>query len=288
MRKRLNVSLEEIGVLIAGLCGFGALETMALLALSQGFWFGWILAGVAGVFLGGVIAFAQNMRHDRIADENQPIVIHASASTTPKTQEETTNEPIPDLIEPVEGFRSWRIELDIAPTPSAHLSSMSIGVANLALKPGENLAQCRKSEYFVISKNENEVHAAPNKSCACGFYAVSNLTDIPLDYEWRYNPETYEPYIIGVAEGYGKVLQYDKGWRAEKMRVSALIDPCAIVPWSTPDERYHRMLEFVAEQYDVPILNAVPELKRTEVPDEHRRVREGSLHRADSDDRTDG
>jgi len=77
-------------------------------------------------------------------------------------------------------------------------------------------------------------HLVPDPDCSCGFYAVTNDSDLPRNRG-----------IPAVVEGWGRVQMHRNGWRAQFARVTALVAE----GW-----RDGRRLRRVADRYGAPIL----------------------------------
>ena len=74
--------------------------------------------------------------------------------------------------------------------------------AHTAWEPGENVAKC--SGAFG--------HTAPGENCTCGFYASYTMNGLMSG----------PGYVVGVVEGYGRVILHERGFRAEKMVIKAV------------------------------------------------------------------
>lgn len=127
---------------------------------------------------------------------------------------------IPDLIEPIIGWRCWGINKDgtlrALTSPHAYLGFgyHSWGVEWPPRKTAA--AACEKLErsgfYRIIRElspdrepPKNCEHV-PEESCSCGFYAARRLRDVP----------NYEHGVAyGLVAMWGKVIEHNGGWRAQ-------------------------------------------------------------------------
>jgi hypothetical protein len=113
----------------------------------------------------------------------------------------------PDLIEPVVGFRSWRIFRD-GPA-RGELSSPQVPVA---WQEPVMRAECRR---FRRAEDLLEApHAAPDPVCGCGICARHKPTDdfSRVDFQG----------VSGIVTVWGRIVVDGRGMRAEYTRVEAL------------------------------------------------------------------
>lgn len=105
------------------------------------------------------------------------------------------------------GLRRWKLTTD------GYLESP---IQTYYWEGGENRAGCDSvmSSAFPAYLRE-EFHQF--KRCSCGFYALSSKERL----------NDYPGPIIGVLEGWGKVVIGEKGWRSEKGAVKAIVLPPA-------------------------------------------------------------
>lgn len=71
-----------------------------------------------------------------------------------------------------------------------------------------------------------ESHQAPAEGCHCGIYAVG---DFLLLTEYAHNSGLLDflgsRLLFGLVEGFGKILEYEAGWRFEQARILAIAPP---------------------------------------------------------------
>lgn len=101
----------------------------------------------------------------------------------------------PDMVGVVTGIRRFTIYED---------ADLLSPYAAKAWQCGWNKAECLCT-----------AHAAPNANCSCGFYA----------YYGADQTESHVGNVTGIIEASGRVIVGSKGFKAEKARVVALIEP---------------------------------------------------------------
>jgi len=203
-----------------------------------------------------------------------------SLFTKPEPSEEPTGAHvvIPDSATPVYGFRLWTIERVMAKLLGTY-GPWTVG---------RNEARCESSltpGYPMItttsSTTTTKAHPAPDPSCRCGFNALDTWEHLELKAGHYGGPQvvtfggtstTYPawvegnvedilyPQVPGVAKGWGRVAIHTGGWRSQFAEIVALIDLCAVLPWFERDESYHKLLEYSAKHYGVPIIEHIPDL----------------------------
>ena len=112
---------------------------------------------------------------------------------------------IPDLVEPIEAWRVWRFA-------GGRLQSM---YSILPWEPREAFkAHCAMRQvmpYFAgvqRSPDARPLHDAPHDPCRCGIYASKLETQAVA-------MRNLETHVLGRVALWGKVIEYDKGYRAE-------------------------------------------------------------------------
>lgn len=129
----------------------------------------------------------------------------------------------PDLIQPIVGYRLWRYEagrFDVRLLP--------LGVADdaMAWKAWDGAwrrwvtASCRRA-----SEPGSDV---PNERCTCGFYAMKSPDEpeLLLMLSLHRASSGSEPWlgiVLGRVHLAGKVIEHDRGYRAERARIVELI-----------------------------------------------------------------
>lgn len=207
---------------------------------------------------------------------------------------------IPDGIEPLIGYRGWKVrEVDGKPMlkavsyeeywPPGNVAAEAICSgrqprAEITLHeiPEEDFANCaREIEELIQSWSEqwSDPHEPPNESCRCGLYAR-------LDRD-----EVVDGEVTGQIEAWGKIVKGAYGFRAQYARIKGLYLRGAshgfFGAFGNEDEVIEaRMaaIQPIADHYGVPILDA-PEKKRTPIS-EVAPARGVRLHREPFDDTT--
>jgi hypothetical protein len=152
----------------------------------------------------------------------------------------------PDLIEPILGWRCWRVVPDPA-TGRARLAS----VYHEALWPtrSELTASCRRYRlrrrppWLAMS-----THEAPDDRCTCGIYAATTAAGaLPyLDvYPWQRQPGAGA--ALGLVWLWGTVVHCERGWRATHAYPLQVF-----VVAATPDDTIRRGVRDLAE-YGAPV-----------------------------------
>jgi hypothetical protein len=117
-----------------------------------------------------------------------------------------TTTTVPDLIEPVVGFRKWGIV-------RGHLSSPFIP---LAWREREVHARCYPANRTLVFGHGwlDEPHDAPHPECQCGVYAYHRP---PPD-----GPIPYLDRVAGIVALWGRMEVHADGMRAQHARIEAL------------------------------------------------------------------
>ena len=112
----------------------------------------------------------------------------------------------PDLIDPVVGFRKWRLVRDRLTSP----------FIPLRWEASEIHAECYPANRTLMFGRGwlAEPHAAPHPDCKCGIYAYHRPP--------HRGPIPYLDRITGVVALWGKIEVHRDGMRAEHARIGAL------------------------------------------------------------------
>jgi hypothetical protein len=156
-------------------------------------------------------------------------MLNAPFSSSPMDDrpEVAKNFRVPDGIEPISALRVWRVDSDL------RLHSLN---REATWVPGEWLtAHCSIKD-----------HTAPREGCTCGVYAAKDLNQL--------TPVVGAPAIVGKVRLAGKIIEHDRGYRAERARIVELL----------PTEGKSQLTESVAGRYGVPIGDEIPALS---IPD---------------------
>lgn len=146
----------------------------------------------------------------------------------------------PDLVEPLAGFRSWRVANGRLISPyvpcrwEGRILHAACWDANRGLQGGRG---------WLV-----EPHDSPDPACQCGIYAY----DSPgLQ---TYHGESW--WCEGVISAWGRVVVHGTGWRAEHARVEALALP------GGEDPRLAAAVREIAARIQVPVVprEALPDV----------------------------
>lgn len=93
----------------------------------------------------------------------------------------------------------------------------------------------------------------PTLNCTCGIYAGSLLSEVrQVSYA-----RSHLHLAFGIVQGWGRVVEHERGWRAEYARPVALLRPVARLRstrFHPRSRRRLRELEALAEIYAVPVI----------------------------------
>lgn len=136
---------------------------------------------------------------------------------------------VPDGITPLIGYRLWRVieeRGEIVLSPLNFESRDWVGATS-----GWVSSACGGSELWVSPEGELEWpdrHRAPGEECACGFYAMKQLTPEMLlgassRHAHRVGSRSDERFVLGRVQLAGKIVEHELGYRAERARIVELI-----------------------------------------------------------------
>jgi glycine cleavage system H lipoate-binding protein len=124
----------------------------------------------------------------------------------------------PDFIEPLIGYRAWRLGDDGTLVPWSLVGSG-------AWEPGVNTAVCHAGRR----------HTPPAADCMCGLYALA--------FEYDHRLHGRDDQIVGAIAAWGDIELHRTGFRAEHAAVVALAEP-----------EEPRAAQLAAARYDVPLV----------------------------------
>ncbi len=126
------------------------------------------------------------------------------------------------LVGSVRGFRWWRL--------GDQTDLLSPWRGPVRWDPGENEATClaRRGMFGWRMARAPHPRGCPASTCECGFYALHSLPEFKDGQDksiWEIDASTSggrHGLVLGVAEGYGRVLIGTAGWRSRFSRILAL------------------------------------------------------------------
>jgi hypothetical protein len=121
--------------------------------------------------------------------------------------------PVPDGIEPISGYRMWTYSLTPWRTYLHSLSCMGF--------PSCPWESAGSDWVFASCIREPWKHSAPDKDCTCGVYALTTIRQVfgfGLPYESGDGDGA-----LGRVELAGKIIEHEKGYRAERARIAELV-----------------------------------------------------------------
>lgn len=163
---------------------------------------------------------------------------------------------IPDGIEPLVGYRAWRLDggklrsivWDYEWVPGENVATCQFGMHHVSLdllEARQRIDSCddpveRGRLITLVDHFTTEASRSPERNCRCGFYAMLRPEDI-LEQVKAMDGD----FVLGRVLLWGKVGKYSQGYRAEKARIDAIFRPAdPLARW-----RIHR----VARNYGVKV-----------------------------------
>jgi hypothetical protein len=131
---------------------------------------------------------------------------------------------VPDGIEPISAYRAWSYVMQGSRAKLFPLGSFAGLTAPSPWDGAETgwvVATC--------SMADDDPAGVPDEGCTCGFYAVKTLPMLLRMFGQHWDPsfefEAVLGSILGRIELAGKIIEHDRGYRAERARIAELI-PC--------------------------------------------------------------
>jgi hypothetical protein len=145
---------------------------------------------------------------------------------------------VPDSITPVVGYRTWQV--------SGGGSRLKAIAHPAVWEPGRNRAKCAggyaPANWLNGDEDHDARHAAPLEGCSCGWYAMRTLEGFVHDFIGGY---TYSADVAGKVAMWGKVIEGERGYRAQYAKVVELL--------AQPDDPKLYQLLHLAEVYDASV-----------------------------------
>lgn len=251
---------------------------MTALALFESFCWG-VTGGSAvlitqnGVKLHGYRKARKDDHRRAIAERIANVSISANPAEPTATEDTGASEDMtPDVVEPIIGLRAWVINHGFL--ASSYTSRNSFGGAHWPAREKFSAACEIYRGLPTYSDRKHVVHEAPKQDCSCGVYACERELEI------QYNAEN-GPFVWGRVALWGRVVQHNKGWRAQYAYPVSLVLVNAphngiypgmssdYVPKPQPpmnDDVLEGLRETLALRYGIPVrIGTLEELK-----DKHR------------------
>lgn len=166
------------------------------------------------------------------------------------------------VVGPLRAFRCWRVEWqDGCPVLGSLFHSTVWPVdgplhASCEQRGGSLASWIRRR----LSRNV-ESHPAPAWGCECGIYALSRLED---EEDLKISPHICQRgpldrvlRVAGVAQLWGRVVQHDRGYRAEYAQPLRLLT----IPSLVRVRDTEGLLEAVAGRYRIPLVTRTEDLE---------------------------
>lgn len=148
------------------------------------------------------------------------------------------NTELPDSIEPILAIRAWNIFHD----NGQYFLSSCFQYNIIWPRESKLSALCLSDDPWMSSGIK---HTAPIKDCDCGIYAIKKLPNEEELIPWD------DKSIIGLAYVWGKIIEGDKGYRAQFCKPAALL------------EDGKKETKVLAQNYSVPLIK---DLNFSEIP----------------------
>ena len=145
---------------------------------------------------------------------------------------------IPDGIQPIVAYRMWTYALT---KRGATLHSLTC--QGIRRCPWEDAGP----DWVVATCTRIQGHAAPANQCSCGVYAVAPIPEL-LRHAVPFERGDGVGALMGRVELAGKVIEHERGYRAERARIVGLV----------PIEGATRDVMRFGNRLGIPISPAVP------------------------------
>jgi hypothetical protein len=129
-----------------------------------------------------------------------------------------TELPHHEGVEPIDGWRLWRLGLALDGRPG--LLPAGSGGTDAWVPRRAAGARCNVPALLRGTRRE---HEAPDATCVCGIHASRALGDAPRD-----APAYPTPPVAGTVALWGRVIEHERGWRAAFGYPSRLTLVCAL------------------------------------------------------------
>ncbi len=165
------------------------------------------------------------------------------------------------VVGPLRAFRCWRVEWQDDRPVLGSLFHSTVWPADGPLR-----AHCEQRAGSLAAwirrrlSRKVESHPAPAWGCECGIYAMSRLDD---EEDLKISPHICQRgpmdrvlRVAGVAQLWGRVVQHDRGYRAEYAQPLRLLSIPALVRVRDAEG----LLQAVAQRYRIPLVTRTEDL----------------------------
>jgi hypothetical protein len=157
----------------------------------------------------------------------------------------------PDYLEPVEGWRVWRVG---SRDGAIVLQSVFVDAVWEPGRPLEARCEHRRRSLLRPWRVQSNEHPAPEEDCSCGIYAASTRA-AARRYLGVPSPVGTGMRVIGRVSLWGDVVESESGWRASSGYPSQLFVPIPM-EHARRSLRRRQVVDEVAlalEHYGVPV-----------------------------------
>lgn len=158
------------------------------------------------------------------------------------------------VVGPVQGYRYWRVEWDHGQPVLRSLYRATLWPAQDPLQATCEAKPDRVSAWFrQVLHRETARHVAPTWGCECGIYGLArfdrteNLEISPQCQRGLFGDHWQ---VAGVVLLWGRVVQHERGYRAEYARPAKLL----AVPGLARGREIRDLLDAVAQRYAVDVV----------------------------------
>lgn len=181
-----------------------------------------------------------------------------------------SNQPPLEKFWTPEPITAWRVFQAFQTTSESVPRLNSVTQASLLWEREMPPAYCHK--LWAWDKTS---HQTPGEQCSCGYWSLKP-EHLDKPHTWKVlNPWDVNAIILwgalGWVEQWGEIIEGTKGYRSERVKITAFIDlPDEVVSkhvddvqeawtwcrdiWAPPLERYRNRLHALASMFDVPVV----------------------------------
>jgi hypothetical protein len=159
-------------------------------------------------------------------------------------------EPIPDLVEPIEAWRVWRVAVCQGRVVLTSVFTSVIWEPAVPLAASCSVGHRSLSRPWRVELND---HPAPDLDCRCGIYGVPSAAGA-RPYLERPPVLCRDERVIGRVALWGDVVEGQSGWRASHAYPVELFVPLPpVVQKGLRRRAYAEEIRIALEEYRVPV-----------------------------------